>query len=89
VGHDQMEETCVSASQTVSLLAAIGNGCNTTVPETKDGECSSSGASASSLSWVLLGGRRVGLVLPIYFCSGAWGGEEKEETGALGNGPGL
>lgn len=61
-----MAETYVSKSQSVSLLAAVGDGRRTTGSEA-EGEEKCSGASASSLSWVLLGGDGAGLSLLMYF----------------------
>jgi hypothetical protein len=53
----------------VSLLAAIGNRRTSTESEARDGQ-RSSGARASSLSWVLLGrgegGGRAGFGVPMY-----------------------
>jgi hypothetical protein len=51
-----MAETYVSASRTESLRAAIGNRRRSTESEAAEEE-SSSGARASSLSWVRRGGR--------------------------------
>jgi hypothetical protein len=79
-----MAETYVSESQTVALLAAIGNRHSTTGTKAVDEE-RSSGARASSLSWVLVGGGTggggsAGLRRPMYGAKKGVVGQE----GALG-----
>jgi hypothetical protein len=61
-----MGETYVPESQGVFLLAAVGDSRRTTGSGAEEEE-KDSGVSASSLSWVLLGGAGAGLRLLMYF----------------------
>jgi hypothetical protein len=84
-----MTETYVSESQTVPLSAAIGNWRSTTATatgaEARDEE-RSSGARASSLSWVLVGGgkggSRAGVWLPMYVAGRGWWSRKARWDGA-------